>query len=161
IDLALDAQRHAADPVDAGDRGAAEFLYNARHLSNLRRLTILMMIKTRMGRPSPALVAGERARIHTLPPDGEARTAALSGDGMSGAGLAIPAAVLAVFSAAANPDSAALTQLGLAGDWAIDCRQAISDANPHVTFAAPGDQIPEYIERGPNGAAGTAAISNV
>src|SRR5208282_4314832 len=37
----------------------------------------------------------------------------------------------------------------------------ISDANPHVTFAAPGDQIPEYIERGPNGAAGTAAISNV
>ncbi|HXP12978.1 MAG TPA: hypothetical protein VN795_04890 [Stellaceae bacterium] len=84
---------------------------------------------------------------------------------MNGAGYAIPAAVLAAVTAAANPDGAALTRLGLAGEWAVDCRQAISDANPHVTFAtsdaAPGDQSPRYIESGPNGAVGTASIGNI
>ena len=80
---------------------------------------------------------------------------------MSGAGLTVPAAVLALALAAANPDSAALTQLGLSGNWAVDCQKAISDDNPHVTFATPSDQYPEYIERDPGGMQGAAAVSNV
>jgi hypothetical protein len=80
---------------------------------------------------------------------------------MSGAWLSVPAAALALSLAAANPDGVALTQLGLAGNWAVDCSQAISDANPNVTFDTAGDQAPQYIERGPNGAAGDAALSNV
>ncbi|HXM84241.1 MAG TPA: hypothetical protein VN899_00435 [Stellaceae bacterium] len=80
---------------------------------------------------------------------------------MSGAGLAVPAAALALTLAASNPDGAALTQLGLSGNWAVDCQKAISDDNPHVTFATPGDQYPEYIERDPGGMQGAAAVSNV
>jgi hypothetical protein len=80
---------------------------------------------------------------------------------MSGAGLAVPAAILAAALAASNPDSAALTQLGLSGEWAIDCQKPLSDDNPHVTFAEPGDQPPQYIESGATGVVGTAAISNV
>jgi len=80
---------------------------------------------------------------------------------MSAAWLSVPAASLALGLVAANPDAAALTQLGLAGNWAVDCSQAISDTNPNVTFDATGDQAPQYIERGPNGAAGNAALSGV
>jgi len=80
---------------------------------------------------------------------------------MSGAGYAIPAAVLAVVSAASNPDSAALTRLGLAGDWAVDCQKPLGDDNPGVTFAAPSEQSPRYIESGPQGAVGTALIGDV
>jgi hypothetical protein len=80
---------------------------------------------------------------------------------MSGAGLAVPVAVLAVGLAAANPDSAALTQLGLAGEWAVDCQKPLGDDNPHVTFAAPGDQPPQYIESGAQGPVGAGFISNV
>jgi len=84
---------------------------------------------------------------------------------MNGAWLSVPAASLALSLAAANPDGAALTKLGLAGNWAVDCSQAISDANPNVIFdvsgGQAGDQAPQYIERGPNGAAGTAALSGV
>jgi hypothetical protein len=80
---------------------------------------------------------------------------------MSGAGWTVPAAVLAVSLAASNPDSAALTRLGLAGDWAVDCQKPLSDDNPHVTFTAPGDQSPQYIESGPQGVVGGAAIGDV
>ncbi len=80
---------------------------------------------------------------------------------MSGAGYAIPAAILAVVSAASNPDGAALTRLGLAGNWAVDCQKPLGDDNPGVTFAASGDQSPQYIESGRQGAVGTASIGNV
>jgi len=80
---------------------------------------------------------------------------------MSGAGLAIPAAVLAVILAAANPDSAALTRLGLEGDWAVDCQKPLGPDNPGVTFAAPADQPPQYIESGPQGPVGSASVGDV
>lgn len=80
---------------------------------------------------------------------------------MNGAGFAIPAAVLALVSAASNPDSAALTRLGLAGDWAVDCQKPLGDDNPGVTFDAPGDQTPHYVESGPQGVVGSAAIGDV
>ena len=80
---------------------------------------------------------------------------------MSGATLTVPAVLLAVVSAAANPDSAALTRLGLAGDWAIDCKKPLGPDNPRVTFSAQGDQAPRYIESGPQGAVGSAAVGDV
>ena len=80
---------------------------------------------------------------------------------MSGAFLAIPAAALAVTLAAATPDGAALTQLGMAGDWAIDCQKPVADDNPRVSFAVADGQAPQYIERGPGGSQGTAVISEV
>src|ERR1700689_1862533 len=158
IDLALDALRHAADPVDAGDRGAAEFLYNARHLLSLRRLRIKTSKDEVVRRQ--LCCRGKGAYTYS-PPCGRGKNGGPRGGGMSGAGLAVPAAALALTLAASNPDGAALTQLGLSGNWAVDCQKAISDDNPHVTFATPGDQYPEYIERDPGGMQGAAAVSNV
>ena len=80
---------------------------------------------------------------------------------MGGSWLAAPIAAAGLALAATNADSVTLRTLGLSGNWAVECTKAPTSDNPHVMFATPADQYPEYLERGAAGGQIVAALSNV
>jgi hypothetical protein len=60
-----------------------------------------------------------------------------SGDVMRIAAVMVLALTTAVPAAKAEPVDALFQQFGLFGTWAIDCAQAASPANPHVSVTTP------------------------